>query len=416
MTFLVQYTMIEKSINTTAKGDAFEERVYNAINSLLQTDQLPVNCRQSKIYHKKQYKSTQTSHNITIDISIETIMPDSKEIDMLTLIECKDYKSAVTVDKIRDFQHRIEEIGAQKGYFITTSSYQSGARDLAKANHIGIAVMDESNNLQWIARRIAIRDRYELNSEVNSILTGQSYNGIYGFVAEGNACYTNLCDFLHKELGLPVKQSFTVKYLSDDDILKAIYNSLQLSSDEHGTITDDELVQYVLDQGYSMKSSLMIGKVLGEIDFESKEVCISDSLLKGDPRWRFTVAHELGHIVLHSAAIRQSQINAIQESIDDEELDVEISDETIKRMEIQANSFASQLLIPEDKLMVEYCKLFLEKGVRNFPNLQIDSQPCNIELLKWFLSNLALHFNVSKAAIEKRLQKLGLLTIVYMND
>lgn len=408
--------MVKKSINTTAKGDAFEERVYNTFNSLLQTEQLPVNCRQSKIYHKKKYKSTQTSHDITIDISIETMMPGSNEIEVLTLIECKDYKSAITVDKIRDFQQRIKEIGAQKGYFITTSSFQSGARDEAKANHIGIAVMDETNSLQWIARRIAIRDRYEINSEVFNIITGQSFNGLYGFVAEGNACYTNLCDFLHKELGLPVRQSFTVKYMSDDDILKAIYNSLQLSSEEHGTFTDDELVQFVLDQGYSMKSSSITGKVLGEIDFESKEVRISETLIKGTPRWRFTVAHELGHIILHSTAIHQSQISSIEESIDDEELDVEISDEIIKRMEIQANSFASQLLIPEDKLMVEYCKLFLEKGVRNFPNLRIDSQPCNIELLYWFTGRLASCFNVSKMAIEKRLQKLGFLEIVYVND
>lgn len=405
--------MVKMSNNTTAKGDAFERRVYNAFNSLLLTEQLPVNCKQSKIYHKKQYKSAQTLHDITIDISIETMMSGSEEIDVLTLIECKDYKTAITVDKIRDFQHRIEEIGAQKGYFITTSSFQSGARDLAKANHIGIAVMDETNSLQWQARRIAIRDRYEINSEVISIITGQTYNNLYGFVAEGNTCYSNLCDFLHKELGLPVKQSFTIMYLSDDDILKAIYNSLPLSSDAHGTITDDVLVQYVIDQGYSMKSSSMIGKVLGEIDFESKEVCISDSLKKGSPRWRFTVAHELGHIVLHSTAICQSQISSIEESIDDEELDIEISDETTKRMEMQANSFASQLLIPESKLHLEYCKLFLQKGVRNYPYLHIDSQPCNIELLKWFLSNLAIHFNVSKAAIEKRLQKMGLLTIVF---
>ncbi len=405
--------MAKKSANTTAKGDAFEERVYNAFIYLLQTEQLPVNCKQSKIYHKKQYKSTQSSHNIPIDISIETMAPGSKEIEVLTLIECKDYKSAITVDKIRDFQHRIEEIGAQKGYFITTSSFQSGARDLAKANHIGIAVMDEANSPQWIGRRIAIRDRFEINSEVYNIITGRSFNGLYGFVAEGNACYTNLCDFLHKELGLPVRQSFTVKYMSDDDILKAIYNSLQLSSDEHDTITDDELVQYVIDQGYSMKSSLITDKVLGEIDFESKEIRISDTLIKGTPRWRFTVAHELGHIVLHSAAIRQSQVGSIEESIDDEVLDVEINDETIKRMEIQANTFASLLLIPEDKLVVEYYKLFKEKGVRNYPYLRIDSQPCNIQLYHWFTVNLASCFNVSKMAIEKRLQKLGYLKIMF---
>lgn len=408
--------MVKKSINTTAKGDAFETRVFAIFESLIQTEQLPLNCKRSKIYHQKQYKSTKSSHDIPIDISIETFMPDSEEIAMLTLIECKDYKSPIRVEKIREFQQRIEEIGAQKGYFITTSSFQSGARDLAKAEHIGIAVVDESNNLQWKARRIAIRDKYEVNSDVIEIITGQTTEKPYGFVAEGKACYTNLYDFLHKELELPIKQTFNIKYLTDEEILKEIYNELHLSLDEHSTISDDKLLQYVIDQGYSLKSSSITNKVLGEINFETKEVCISDSLAKGSPRWRFTVAHELGHIVLHSDAIHQSQIRSIEESIDDEGFDVEIGDETIKRMEIQANSFASQLLIPEDKLMVEYSKLFIEKGVRNFPNLHIDSQPCNIELLKWFLANLALHFNVSKAAIEKRLQKLGLLEIVFVND
>ena len=408
--------MVKKSINTTAKGDAFETRVFAIFESLIQTEQLPLNCKRSKIYHQKQYKSTKSTHDIPIDISIETFMPDSEEIAMLTLIECKDYKSPIRVEKIREFQQRIEEIGAQKGYFITTSSFQSGARDLAIAEHIGIAVVDESNNLQWKARRIAIRDKYEVNSDVIDIITGQTTEKLYGFVAEGKACYTNLYDFLHKELELPIQQTFTIKYLTDEEILREIYDKLHLSIDEHSTISDDKLLQYVIDQGYSLKSSSITNKVLGEINFETKEVCISDSLAKGSPRWRFTVAHELGHIVLHSDAIHQSQIRSIEESINDEELDVEISDETIKRMEIQANSFASQLLILEDKLMVEYCKLFIEKGVRNFPNLHIDSQPCNIELLKWFLANLALHFNVSKAATEKRLQKLGLLKIVYVND
>lgn len=408
--------MTKKSINTTAKGDAFESRVFAIFESLIQTEQLPLNCKRSKIYHQKQYKSTKSSHNIPIDISIETFMPGSEEIAMLTLIECKDYKSPIRVEKIREFQKRIEEIGAQKGYFITTSSFQSGARDLAKAEHIGIAVVDESNNLQWKARRIAIRDKYEINSDVIEIITGQSTDKLYGFVAEGKTFYTNLYDFLHKELELPVKQSFTIKYLADEEILREIYDKLHWSLDEHGIISDDELLQCVIDQGYSMKSSLMTSKVLGEINFETKEVCISGSLVKGSPRWRFTVAHELGHIVLHSAAIHQSQIRSIEESIDDEELDVEISDETIKRMEIQANSFASQLLIPENKLNLEYCKLFLEKGVRNYPNLRIDSQPCNIELLYWFTGRLASCFNVSKMAIEKRLQKLGLLEIVFVKD
>lgn len=403
--------MVKKPINTTAKGDAFETRAYNIINNLLQNEQLPVNCKRSKVYCKKKYKSKLTSTDIEIDISIETVMPDSDEIAMLTLIECKDYASSISAEKIRGFQKRMEEIGAQKGYFFTTSHFQSSARLLAKANHIGLVVVDTNDNYQLIARRIAIRDKQEVVSDVINTIIGQTTERHYGFVAEGKKCYTNIYDFLHDELELPIHQTFTIKYLSDEEILKTIYNKLQLSPNEYRIITDDNLLHFISEQGYSIKSLFMTNKVLGEVDFENKEVCISDTLAEGSPRWRFTLAHELGHIILHSDSICQSEINAIEDAYDDEIPDVEISDETIKRMEIQANSFASQLLIPEDYLKVEYYCLFQEKGIRNFPYLRIDSQHCNLEMLNWFLARLALRFNVSKTAIEKRLKQMSLLTI-----
>lgn len=402
-----------KISNTTEKGNAFETRVFNIINGLLQDEQLPINNRRSNAFYKKKYKSKLTLADIEIDISIETVDPGTEELELLTLIECKDYSSSISVDKIRDFQKRIEEIGAQKGYFFTTSNFQSGARLLAKANRIGLVVVDTDDNLQWLARRIAIRNRYEVDSDVINTIIGQTTERHYGFAAEGKRCYTNMYDFIHDELGIPIRQAFTINYISDEAILNIIYDKLQLSQSEHKTISDDELLKFISWQGYSIKTVFLSNKVLGEVDFESKEVRVSNTLAKGNPRWRFTLAHELGHIILHSDSICQSEINAIEDAYDDEALDVEISDETIKRMEIQANSFASQLLIPEDAIKVEYYLLFKEKGIRNFPYLHIDAQPCNIKMLHWFLSKLAIRFNVSKSAIEKRLIGLGFLTIVY---
>lgn len=404
--------MMNKAINTVAKGNAFESRVFDIIQNLIKNEELPVNCKQSIVYCKKKYKSKDTSQDIEIDISIETTMPNSNETALLTLIECKDYSSSISVTKMRDFVKRMEELGAQKGYFFTTSSFQSGARELAKTYHVGMAVVNDIDKLNWVARRvISTRDRQNINSTVVKVVTGSCFYEDYPFAAEGKACYTNLYDFLHNDMDLPIHQSFTIGYLTEEDILEIIYNKLGLSDLTHNSISDADLLGFVNHQGYSIDYTQLPPDVLGEVLFDQRKIFVNEELTEGSPRWRFTIAHELGHILLHSDAIYKSKVSSIEDSIDDENFDVKISDETIKRMEIQANSFASQLLIPEKQLKIEYYKLFQEKGIRNYPNLYIDTQPCNVELLHWFLNRLSLRFNVSKTAVEIKLRKLGFLSI-----
>ena len=404
---------MNKAINTVAKGNAFESRVFGIIQNLIKNEELPLNCKQSKVYCKKKYKSKDTSLDIEIDISIETTMPNSNETALLTLIECKDYSSSISVTKMRDFVKRMEEIGAQKGYFFTTSSFQSGARELAKKYHVGMAVVNNIDKLNWVARRIiSTRDKQKIDSAVVSVISGNFLFDDYPFAAEGNTCYTNLYDFLHKDMDLPVRQSFTINYLTDEDILAIIYNKLGLSELTHYAISDSDLLDYITQQGFFIEYTQLPSDVLGEVHFDQKKIVINNEITEGSPRWRFTIAHELGHIILHSDAINKSKISSIEDSINDD-YEVNISDETIKRMEIQANSFASQLLIPGKQLQFEYYKLFKEKGIRNFPTLNIDFQPCNMELLHWFLNKLSLRFNVSKAAIEIKLTQLGLLNVNY---
>ena len=200
---------------------------------------------------------------------------------------------------------------------------------------------------------------------------------------------------------------YIIKYLSDDQILNIIYDKYNLTPDSHFTIQNRELLGFVSAQGYQIQSSTLHNKVLGEINFETKQIFISDSLSVGSPRWRFTVAHELGHIILHSDSIIQSKIQSIEENIDNELSDtLNISDKTIARMEIQANSFASQLLIPANAFLAEYYRVFQDLGIRNFPYLMFDGMPWNDDLYDKVVGYLALHFKVSKVAIDKKLQSL----------
>ena len=389
--------------NTTAKGDVFEIRVFNILQKLLQTEVLPLNCKRSKIYAKKHYKSIENKSDIIFDIAIETFMPDSDEIAQLTLIECKDYTRPIEVSKIRDFIGRMKEVKANKGYFFTTSKFQSGSIELARANHIGLAVVSRTDDLHWTTRRISIMDKLEVCSDVHNIILGFTSEREYAFAAiVGDNYYANFFDFIRNDIGLEIQQSLTIDYLTKEQIIAIINDRLELSQYTHKYISDSELLAHIINEGYITRTVPLPNKILGEIDFETQTLFISDKLEYGHPRWRFTIAHELGHIILHSKQVLSSNIKAIEDYFDDEIVEnINISDKTIARMETQANLFASHLLIPQHYFELAYKELFDETGARNYPYLTIDNQPCNISLSNYILTNLSNKFNVSKTAIKK---------------
>lgn len=393
-----------KKVSTTAKGDAFEERVFNIVQHLLQLEKLPINCKHSNIYCKKKYTSIESKKDIIFDLAIETFMPNSNEIANLTLIECKDYASPIEVSKIRDFIYRMNEVRANKGYFFTTSYFQNGAINLAIANHVGLVIVGNTNELQWKTRRIHIRDKKEVENDVFNIIRGLQPKINYSFAAIGKSYYNNLFEFLISDVGLHL-QPLKIPYRDNEQIIEIINNELG----DYNIISNLELLKFISKREYHIEQSVLPNNILGEVDFESKKITISNTLYKGSPRWRFTIAHELGHIILHSEQIKESNIKAIDDYFDDEMSNINISDKTISRMEIQANSFAAILLAPSSSLDIAYKTLFIKEGIRNFPILTIDNQPCNINLANRMLSTLSSYFNVSKEVVKKRLLDLGYL-------
>ncbi|MEH6463069.1 MAG: restriction endonuclease [Shewanella psychromarinicola] len=87
---------------------------------------------------------------------------------MQVAIECKDYKSAVSVGRIRDFWGALDDIGNIKGIFVTTKGYQSGAITFAEHHKIALKTVQEPTEA-------------ELNPEgvIQEILVNGSLFGIY---------------------------------------------------------------------------------------------------------------------------------------------------------------------------------------------------------------------------------------------
>lgn len=66
-----------------------------------------------------------------------------------TVIECKDYNSNVSVEKIDALIGKIRDIPDLKAVFATKKGYQSGAKTKADQNRIDLLIVREQNDTDW---------------------------------------------------------------------------------------------------------------------------------------------------------------------------------------------------------------------------------------------------------------------------
>jgi Zn-dependent peptidase ImmA (M78 family) len=116
----------------------------------------------------------------------------------------------------------------------------------------------------------------------------------------------------------------------------------------------------------------------------------SFSFDKHIPRTRFSIAHEIGHLVLHREWYETIGPSSIEEYFD---FTNGLDEEPYKYIERQASTFAGLILVPRSKLI----KLFIER----LGKLPREEDP---ELLKGIIQDLPAIFNVSETPILWRLQ------------
>ncbi len=130
--------------------------------------------------------------------------------------------------------------------------------------------------------------------------------------------------------------------------------------------------------------------VLGALDLDNKMVWIDESLdhtestsdFTKEVRCNFTVAHELGHYVFHRPQYREAKNLALFH---------DSSDPRTKALEMQANKFASYILMPKITMLVKWN--------------EIDQQTSADQAI----FDMTRIFRVSREAMIYRLKSLGLL-------
>ncbi|MGM3305305.1 restriction endonuclease [Anabaena sp. WFMT] len=73
-------------------------------------------------------------------------------IEHKVLIECKNYASAISLEKVRNFFAVMHDIGNCVGLMVTKSGYQSGTVQFAKFYGIELKLLNKPNDNDWKGR------------------------------------------------------------------------------------------------------------------------------------------------------------------------------------------------------------------------------------------------------------------------
>lgn len=121
-----------------------------------------------------------------------------------------------------------------------------------------------------------------------------------------------------------------------------------------------------------------------------------DLYMKYENRTRFTIAHEIGHLILHKTYFENLDIHTVEDIYNISE---QINEDDYGWLEYQAYSFAGQVLVPKSVLVSE-----VEKRLGEIPKEKF--LPEKIFSISQDLLEI---FNVSGEVLSRRLQKAGII-------
>jgi Zn-dependent peptidase ImmA (M78 family) len=183
-----------------------------------------------------------------------------------------------------------------------------------------------------------------------------------------------------------------------------IYNVVDAIKAQYG-------VPFLFDQdlGHTTESR----KILGCFLFKSREIYVDRTLVADSPRFRFTLAHEVGHLILHRN-IRPDSITRERKKIVDTRQQLRLG-RGVQRSELdwiewQANQFASALLLPRPILQRTLISVQQECDITSrLGTIYVDAQAINIHNYYRTLHMLIDRLPVSRTVLIIRLKTLGLL-------
>ncbi len=431
----------EMPTNSTAKGNELESKIFSFLQQEVSQNRFFIKRDSCRIFRKKGYFSKDRGEKIVFDISLEAFLPGQESFSFLVLIECKNYNHPVPVDDAEEFFAKMQQVsGANvKGIIAATNSFQIGTRAFAKSKGIGLLRYYNDLDFKWVLTRspsLLVTNSYALNEWMNAYrgIDEDAYQSKYfDFYCCVNDSYTNSlklffstlmnlsaneeeAEFIRQIQNPAVNSHTVVPYRDEAEIEELSTRVLAIIEYVGGEVLIEDVCKWqsserelqVVFNDDSQISSIARG-MLGRVSFKPPEITIFKNAHRNAEQQKFTLAHELGHLLLDHDKYMHSEY--CQESDFQMENPTELGVKDIMRMEWQANYFASCLLLPLSPFINDFLRLIRQLDIkdRGYGMLYLDEQDCNIEAYHHVTNALKSKYQVSRSVIKIRLEKLGLL-------
>ena len=383
----------------------------------------------SKVCIRPQYDG------ISPAISVETYYSDKLLNDNLpTYVEAYEFVDGVLREDELDKLYGRYVGKYMKLFIVSSSGLLPNVKALAQERHIGYVRLNPNSRMtsdNYILRRIEDHSMYQHDLKV---LTGEEPMTTPILIMDDLMLTSSLTDALI-ERGVAVNshRSLVIPYLSNDEIEKRAdditkkdieerinYFCRVSSSKIYPSINPIDNIDLSIDpflyaksHGLSYTSKVIEAQSqLALLDVKKKHVTLNAKGLDNYERYRFSMAHEFGHYILHSDLFKKQGVASVGESPET----LSLSANNLHRLEYQANLFASYLLMPKALVAIIYERLFETKIHRVYgdtlrPLYYSPKQSETWPSYNNVVVKMASILGVSQQALIIRLKSLGLLNM-----
>jgi Zn-dependent peptidase ImmA (M78 family) len=388
-------------MNTTLKGDKFEDLTIDLIHKLIEEEELLINLKYIRAYKKHKYKCKSRNGYVQFDYVIEVWPPNAERYSVIYFIECKDYAYRVGVNQLKKFHNDIMEVsGANaKGILVTKSLLQQGAKDYAEAFEFMVVQANSVEDYKIIYHKTAIKD-----SSIPIL------NGV--IEDEGVLGLTKIIDKQINKAFVEFKEgiSYNIDLLSKENIEELC--NIELQEINSRILSDAESLNIdVLKKHLQSKYNITVKyhhdtKLLGYCDLANNTISLNENV-RSTKRELFVMCHEFGHYKLHQKLIiDQFTYNNFTES----EYNFKMGKHSLENpkhwIEWQANYFAISMILPKTSLLAMLWQHQQRIGI-NTGKLYLDDQKENYQNYKTLLYKLSEYFNVTRPNILYRLKEIN---------
>ena len=126
-------------------GDDFEGEVFTWLHEKIQSGEFGLTPENAQAVRRPAYWSRDRQKEIVFDNAIELTRSGAAAPFLIWIWECKDYSHPVPVDDVEEFHAKIQQVGSDrtKGTIITTSTFQAGGLNFARANEYEVTLNEE---------------------------------------------------------------------------------------------------------------------------------------------------------------------------------------------------------------------------------------------------------------------------------